>query len=871
MRNVVANIIHMCSKWLKFVFYSLVFLMGFNLMSRVSYSAVGSRYWGLNGTLVSDYTDGAFARVVPDLDGGVFVVWEKDQSHIYAQRISPEGDRLWGDNGVLISGSGAATRPYAICNGSGDIIAAWEYSDGVDTYIAMQKVNTNGEVVWTDHLDGLVVSDTIAPSDRDLVDTANSIALVSDGGDGGIVVYASSTAETAKAVKVDGDGNILWGGGVALSSNTVQPTNVSAVGDTLGGVYATWFAESGVGTNHSIYAQYVSSEGYLGYDRSDLVIAAYSDPAVGPTDIKSALGQSCFYVFWNEYTSGSESKIKGQSVDDASGVNWDAGGTTFYTRGMSSSGDVALTSDHIRPVVVFFGDTSIIAKQIDTDKAVLWTAEDSVDGGFGFGDSNHAATLGTWGYVIFTNQTSLSGQKLLIQKLDVSGNPLWDTDTFGLNDTYVSSTPVINYSVVSGPYGEDTGYAIWSSGTENNYRYYVQKFGDAYQIDNLDLDADALNSLDRNVEIGSEYGVGNDFDSNTDTISVKDTDGNPISAVSVVFTGDLDWTGVSGETDTGDGKSVIVGLDAAPGAAETHSLYIPKVVDHSLLYICPGATSLVEVTVGCTSGYQLETDDPSVSEETVDAQDYWVVSGLTGTGGEGIPDTTSLDMVISDTSVETGDTISVTITAQDELGDTDVNYVGTVEFSSTSGDVTLPSNYTFTAGDAGVHTFTDGVTFNEAGTFTLTITDTGDGDLTDTSNDITVEEGVDSTGPTAPGKPKTKSPTNSDTPTWRWTASTDADPGLASEPYIIKWSKNQDFSGSEVYTATSSTNSFEHTSGLSDGTWYAKVKAVDGDNNYSAYSERGEVEIDTNGPKISDITKTPNELISKLHIPCQYN
>jgi hypothetical protein len=62
-------------------------------------------------------------------------------------------------------------------------------------------------------------------------------------------------------------------------------------------------------------------------------------------------------------------------------------------------------------------------------------------------------------------------------------------------------------------------------------------------------------------------------------------------------------------------------------------------------------------------------------------------------------------------SVVSGATASVTVTVRDEGGTAAAGYRGTVSFTSSDPDATLPPNYTFTAADAGVHTFTDGVSF----------------------------------------------------------------------------------------------------------------------------------------------------------------
>jgi (2Fe-2S) ferredoxin len=65
---------------------------------------------------------------------------------------------------------------------------------------------------------------------------------------------------------------------------------------------------------------------------------------------------------------------------------------------------------------------------------------------------------------------------------------------------------------------------------------------------------------------------------------------------------------------------------------------------------------------------------------------------------------------------------TVTVTALDVNGVTDRFYTGTVHFTTSDPSGTLPANYTFVTGDAGVHTFT--VTLNTLGTQSITATDT---------------------------------------------------------------------------------------------------------------------------------------------------
>jgi autotransporter-associated beta strand protein len=72
-----------------------------------------------------------------------------------------------------------------------------------------------------------------------------------------------------------------------------------------------------------------------------------------------------------------------------------------------------------------------------------------------------------------------------------------------------------------------------------------------------------------------------------------------------------------------------------------------------------------------------------------------------------------------------GEAVSETVTVKDAYNNLATNYTGTIHFTSTDGAAVLPADYTFTGGDSGTHTFTNGVTFNTDGTQSITATDTG--------------------------------------------------------------------------------------------------------------------------------------------------
>ncbi|QJW95101.1 beta strand repeat-containing protein [Frigoriglobus tundricola] len=76
-----------------------------------------------------------------------------------------------------------------------------------------------------------------------------------------------------------------------------------------------------------------------------------------------------------------------------------------------------------------------------------------------------------------------------------------------------------------------------------------------------------------------------------------------------------------------------------------------------------------------------------------------------------------------------GQPFSVTVTARNAGGGTDLNYTGTVHFTEAGVAAGLPADYTFTPGDHGAHTFTLGVTPTAVGSLTITATDTTTGSI----------------------------------------------------------------------------------------------------------------------------------------------
>jgi len=204
--------------------------------------------------------------------------------------------------------------------------------------------------------------------------------------------------------------------------------------------------------------------------------------------------------------------------------------------------------------------------------------------------------------------------------------------------------------------------------------------------------------------------------------------------------------------------------------------------------------------------------------------------------------------------------IALTALAPDPNSDNTPTLTGTA--SDVTGNVTAVEFQMDGTGGSWTACTADDSSFNSpTEVFTCTVTDPlTDGTHTmnvraSDSNGNTAADGavtsdtfmIDVTAPTVPGAPSTTSPTADTTPTWTWTASSDATSGLASPAYTVEWSTSESFAGG-VFSSTASSNAFTHVTPLTDGTWYFRVRSSDLAGNQSPYSSTGSVQINSGAP-----------------------
>jgi ELWxxDGT repeat protein len=188
-----------------------------------------------------------------------------------------------------------------------------------------------------------------------------------------------------------------------------------------------------------------------------------------------------------------------------------------------------------------------------------------------------------------------------------------------------------------------------------------------------------------------------------------------------------------------------------------------------------------------------------------------VFSTLSGHGLSQVrPALASSFNVNAPTSTTAGSSFSVTVTALDPYSNIATSYTGTIHFTSSDPQAALPPDYTFTASDAGVHTFT--ATLKTAGNQSLTATDTTLGSLTGNQSNIAVSPAAVSrlavTGfptPTVAGTAQTFTVTAQDAyanlvASYRGTVRLSSSDGQASLPASYTFTSTDN--GVHVFTAT---------------------------------------------------------------------
>lgn len=147
--------------------------------------STGAIQWALNGAPVVTASGNQSASDFASNGGvsGIIVTWKDDRGtnyDIYAQRLNGLGTQMWTNNGVVIcNATGDQLNPNVQPDTTGGAIIVWQDHRANSWDIAAQRIDSNGNVLWTTN--GVQVS--IASGNQ------TSAKNCSDGRGGTIIVF----------------------------------------------------------------------------------------------------------------------------------------------------------------------------------------------------------------------------------------------------------------------------------------------------------------------------------------------------------------------------------------------------------------------------------------------------------------------------------------------------------------------------------------------------------------------------------------------------------------------------------------------------------------------------------------------------------
>jgi len=222
----------------------------------------GSMLWGDDGlTLSSDTVASYSPRLAVFPDNSVVVTWSFNDSAVRFQRISADGDLMWGD-GILIEEAGASLMsPQPIINADGDALIQWIRQTGsfwaADSEVYLQKYDLESNPLWA--APTVVAGPVVFPMGN------WSQQSISDGISGNYSAWTrmSGNVQSAVSQHITSDGDLLWTGGVALSTNTsaFRMSPRLAVSEDSQELMAVWNQSNSSQSQRGVYAQRLDEDG----------------------------------------------------------------------------------------------------------------------------------------------------------------------------------------------------------------------------------------------------------------------------------------------------------------------------------------------------------------------------------------------------------------------------------------------------------------------------------------------------------------------------------------------------------------------------------------------------------------------------------
>lgn len=284
-------------------------------------------------------------------------------------KVSPDGEQLWGEDGILLTPKPLYIRAdiKAMQLTDGSYIFAWFNTSNNSSSISLQRVSTDGELMW---------------EEKEI--SGGTPYLVDAGDDEFLLAFASNGIRVRK---YDFNGDAMWtedaivytGGGFGMAP---LYTNLE-VSAANGGAILGWHDDRDGDQRYDAYCAYIKSDGTHGFSAGEGgQKIAYSE--LGQTQVAMAFDEanSCVYASITESSGSSWHKMTSQKLSLDGQLLWSPAGKELIKIDKRSVGYHSMQLGPRNTVCTFFTETTVSYKH-----TIVYASLQNTDGSFAWEDS----------------------------------------------------------------------------------------------------------------------------------------------------------------------------------------------------------------------------------------------------------------------------------------------------------------------------------------------------------------------------------------------------------------------------------------------------------------------------------------------------
>ncbi len=205
--------------------------------------------------------------------------------------------------------------------------------------------------------------------------------ISSDGSGGAIITwqdYRSGTTHDIYAQKISSTGYIQWASsGVLICDAAGTQSNPTIISDGSGGAIIAWQDERGSSAN-DIYAQRINSSGTVQWTANGVAISTATYNQLVPSIISDGSGGAI--ISWYDYRSGSAYDIYSQRINSSGTVQWTSNGVAICTASDSQYLPKMISDGSSGAIITWHDYRSgsgydIYAQRINSGGTVQWTSD----------------------------------------------------------------------------------------------------------------------------------------------------------------------------------------------------------------------------------------------------------------------------------------------------------------------------------------------------------------------------------------------------------------------------------------------------------------------------------------------------------------